>query len=55
MPRRDGTGPDGNGPKSGRGMGKCGKGQGRQVGSGQGMGLGRQNRFRGGRKRSCNG
>lgn len=23
MPRRDGTGPDGNGPRTGRGMGSC--------------------------------
>jgi len=23
MPRRDGTGPDGNGPKTGRGKGTC--------------------------------
>jgi hypothetical protein len=25
MPRRDGTGPEGKGPKTGRGLGPCGK------------------------------
>lgn len=24
MPRRDGTGPDGRGPRTGRGLGRCG-------------------------------
>ena len=48
MPNRDGTGPDGKGSKTGRGMGDCngktnidlprsgrGKGQGRRVGVGR--------------------
>ncbi len=26
MPNKDGTGPDGKGPKTGRGRGNCGKG-----------------------------
>ena len=45
MPNRDGTGPNGKGPKTGRGRGRCG---GEQVtserprnGRGQGRGLGR--------------
>ena len=29
MPAQNGTGPQGNGPKSGRGMGRCGAGAGR--------------------------
>jgi len=32
MPRRDGTGPDGKGARSGRGRGRCGSGQGRRGG-----------------------
>jgi len=39
MPRFDGTGPQGQGPMTGRGMGPCGQG-GRPVG-GPGMGPGR--------------
>jgi hypothetical protein len=47
MPREDRTGPQGQGPKTGRGMGKCGpkggapisQGQG-GVGSGKGQGRG---------------
>jgi uncharacterized protein len=35
MPNKDGTGPDGEGPKTGRGLGKCGKGQGRELGRGR--------------------
>ncbi|MCX7695963.1 MAG: DUF5320 domain-containing protein [Caloramator sp.] len=27
MPRRDGTGPDGKGPRTGRGLGRCGNNQ----------------------------
>lgn len=52
MPRMNGTGPDGKGPKSGRGLGRCkeeidekdksklGKGQGkrRKAGGGEGKG-----------------
>lgn len=47
MPNQDGTGPNGQGPRSGRGMGNCegqgGRGQGRGRGNrmGRGMGLGR--------------
>lgn len=47
MPRKDGTGPEGKGPMSGRGAGKCavnrpsaagGRGLGRGQGQGQGQG-----------------
>ena len=55
MPRGDATGPDGQGPKTGRGLGKCGKGtrnnpsQGSQGGMGSGRGGGRgQGQSRGG-------
>ena len=39
MPNRNGTGPEGKGPKTGRGLGSCGDGVPR--GGGRGMGLGR--------------
>ena len=32
MPRKDGTGPEGKGPNTGRGLGPCGKGLGRGPG-----------------------
>jgi hypothetical protein len=38
MPRRDGTGPDGAGPRTGRGTGPGGRGRGRMGGTGQGTG-----------------
>jgi hypothetical protein len=38
MPAFDGTGPQGKGPLSGRGMGRCKGGVGRQRGMGRGMG-----------------
>ena len=45
MPNRDGTGPEGKGPRTGRQMGDCedaepvvGRGQGCGVGPGQGRG-----------------
>ena len=45
MPRGDGTGPNGMGPMTGRGMGRCGGGsaasQGRVTGRGRGQGAGR--------------
>lgn len=45
MPNQDGTGPNGQGPRSGRGMGNCegqgGRGRGNRMGRGRGMGLGR--------------
>jgi len=50
MPNRDGTGPEGKGPRTGRGLGNCGnntarnnlsgQGLGRGLGRGQGRGLG---------------
>lgn len=43
MPNRNGTGPQGMGPVSGRGMGCCGGGRG--AGNGRGLGLGRQGIF----------
>lgn len=46
MPNRDGTGPRGNGPRTGRGLGPCGDGQARGLGRGRrnvrGLGLGRR-------------
>jgi hypothetical protein len=51
MPGRDGTGPMGTGPRTGRGGGSCqGRGQGRGAqgaGRGQGRGMGRGGRGRG--------
>lgn len=52
MPNRDGTGPEGKGPRTGRGMGNCpvdekqdspaaGRGQGAGRGMGRGAGRGR--------------
>lgn len=50
MPNQDGKGPNGEGPKTGRQMGKCegakkeaGQGRGRGAGRGRGMGRGRRN------------
>ena len=42
MPNRDGTGPNGKGPKTGRGMGNCAKNttSPNQIGRGQGLGRG---------------
>jgi hypothetical protein len=47
MPNRDGTGPEGKGPKTGRQMGDCdgaepvgGRGFGRGIGRGRGRGRG---------------
>jgi hypothetical protein len=54
MPRLNGTGPEGKGPKSGRGLGRCkekldekdleklGKGQGKRRKSGGGKGKGKR-------------
>ncbi|WP_459836974.1 DUF5320 domain-containing protein [Halanaerobaculum tunisiense] len=45
MPNRDGTGPEGLGSKTGRGLGPCGNGRRSQNGSrGKGRGRGRQRR-----------
>lgn len=45
MPNRDKTGPNGDGPKTGRKMGTCepeqNNGQGRGLGRGRGLGKGR--------------
>jgi len=41
MPNKDGTGPEGKGPKTGRGLGNC---EGPNAGRGLGRGLGRRNR-----------
>lgn len=47
MPRRDGTGPDGQGARTGRGLGPCdvdegmGRGIGRGIGISRGIGIGR--------------
>lgn len=40
MPNRNGTGPEGKGPKTGRGLGPCGDGQPRGGGRGRGLGAG---------------
>ena len=57
MPRMDGTGPEGKGPKTGRGLGKCneetseksirelGKGMGKRRKSGSGVGRGKRLRY----------
>lgn len=57
MPRRDGTGPDGKGPRTGRGLGNCVDSKGRSPGppdvgrpyDGRGRGQGRRPRRRRGR------
>ena len=41
MPAQNGTGPNGQGPMTGRGLGPCGGGMRRGFGRGFGMGLGR--------------
>ena len=41
MPYQDGTGPSGQGPRTGRGLGPCGAGFARGRGFGQGFGRGR--------------
>jgi hypothetical protein len=56
MPRKDGTGPRGMGPKTGRGLGQCntgntpsgtldpmGRGMNKGQGAGRGRGMGSQN------------
>lgn len=40
MPRRDGTGPNGEGPLTGRGFGPCGSGYNQRSGRGRGRGFG---------------
>ena len=40
MPNFDGTGPNGAGPKSGRGQGRCGNSQNQGLGQGRGQGRG---------------
>jgi len=45
MPFRDGTGPQGQGPLTGRGVGPCGDGRGFGFGRGFGKGFGRGFRF----------
>jgi len=42
MPKFDGTGPQGQGPRTGRGAGPCGGGLGQGRGVGFGRGLGRR-------------
>ncbi|MBN2682357.1 MAG: DUF5320 domain-containing protein [Bacteroidales bacterium] len=61
MPNQDGTGPQGKGSRTGRGLGNCkpatqndenntrGNGGGRGRGAGNGAGKGRGNQHRGGR------
>jgi len=40
MPNKNGTGPEGKGPKTGRGLGSCGNGTARGDGKGKGLGRG---------------
>lgn len=47
MPVRDGTGPSGMGPMTGKGFGNCVGGMGMGRGRGRGMGLGRRCGFGG--------
>ncbi len=47
MPRRDGTGPEGQGPKTGRGAGNCGPGSRNNQTGGQQTGQGRPGRGQG--------
>lgn len=47
MPRGDGTGPRGQGPRTGRGMRGTGMGTGRGAGIGRGTGTGRMGRMGG--------
>ncbi|HRX15030.1 MAG TPA: DUF5320 domain-containing protein [Spirochaetota bacterium] len=42
MPGFNGTGPFGNGPMTGRGLGPCGQGRAAGYGYGRGMGFGRR-------------
>ena len=46
MPFRDGTGPQGQGPMTGRGLGPCGDGRGKGMSMGKRMGFGRGRGFR---------
>lgn len=48
MPGQDRTGPNGEGPLTGRGLGPCGRGlnRGLRMGLGRGSGFGREFRFR---------
>lgn len=46
MPFKDGTGPQGQGPMTGRGLGPCGEGRGKGMGMGRHMGFGRGRGFR---------
>ena len=41
MPNKNGTGPEGKGPKTGRGLGLCGDGTPREGGRGMGLSRGR--------------
>jgi len=57
MPKMNGTGPDGQGPRTGRGLGKCkdvsgneqekkiGKGMGKRRKAGGGQGMGKRLRY----------
>ncbi|MBS3779187.1 MAG: DUF5320 family protein [Desulfovermiculus sp.] len=54
MPRRDGTGPLGQGPKTGRGLGPCGGGNARPSRPGTGLMRRAGNLFRRGRGQGQN-
>ena len=47
MPNKDGTGPEGQGPRTGRQMGKCGGAEAQKDRPGRGQGLGAERRPRG--------
>ncbi len=46
MARRDGKGPNGDGPQTGRGLGYCGDGKNSDINGGRGNGSGNRFRFR---------
>ncbi len=48
MPQMNGTGPEGQGPKSGRGLGKCKKNSPEELLSKLGRGLGKRRKSEGG-------
>jgi len=48
MPKMNGTGPDGKGPKTGRGLGRCRKTSQEEISSDLGKGMGKRRKTGGG-------
>lgn len=48
MPKMNGTGPEGKGPRTGRGLGRCGKKSQDELGDKLGKGLGKRRKSGGG-------